>query len=79
MSSEPAVEYTREYLSDMQQAYELAADEAQGISDYLVAIEDTDNPEFKALLRGILAQEQEHLAKLVAFCDKQRAKAPNKV
>ena len=40
MASEPQVEYTREYLSDLQQAYELAADEAAGIKDYLVAIED---------------------------------------
>jgi len=77
--TDPGVEYTREYLSDLQQAYELAADEAQGIAEYLVAIEDTANPRFKALLREILAQERTHLAKLVAFCDETLDKQPKAV
>ena len=75
----PEFEYQREYLSDLQQVYELAADEAKGIADYLVAIEDTSDVKLKKLLREILAQERTHLARLIAYADECLEANPREV
>lgn len=65
----PDFEYTREYISDVQQALILAADEAEGIAEYLKAIEDTGDAQFKALLRKIANQERLHHKMLMDFVD----------
>lgn len=77
--STPEFEYTRDYHTDLQTAFELAGEEATGIAAYLEAIEDSADMKFKALLRKIMEQERLHMQMLLDFANEKLASNPKAV